>query len=540
MKVQATTGAGCSGHINFGKPAAVAGMPCEQRRLLEKEEEAMNTTTIGTGKKSIRGRGLSAAFALAALSGATVRGASLTWDIDPGTSGAQIGDGTWTDGAGNWWDGSANANWNNATPDGAAFTDTAAVRSYTVTLGSHIVAASIERGGGYTQLITIAPDAGGLYSLTLNGNFTMTRGMQIDAPLVLAGGVTHGIGGAYPLIINGDITETGGANALTAGFGPTVRLTGNNSFSGGLLGGTAEQSGRFELGTDTAAGTGPLRLGRDNIWAAINGNRTLANSWVLALATTRGQTDWSVTFAGDELDFTTTDILRLEGLHTVTSSRWRFIVDNPKTTLAGGIDNGTVAAYRMGIVKEGTGTLVINGNSSFDGDLDYTEAITVKAGALILNGTVFSNDGTSGQKGTIVESSGTLGGTGTLNLAPGQAVTVQAGGTLAPGSNGVGTFTVNGAVTLQSGGLYAWQYLDGTGDLVDVNGTLTLPAAATVNVSGSGALPATMTLFTATTLDGATDLSGWTVTGLEYGKAQIQGTSVILKSVPAGTVITIR
>ena len=114
------------------------------------------------------------------------------------------------------------------------------------------------------------------------------------------------------------------------------------------------------------------------------------------------------------------------------------------------------------------------------------------------------------------------------------------GGSLAPGNQGVGTLTVNGDAVFSSGGVYAWEYLDGTGDLVDVNGMLTLPSTATVEVSGSGAPPSTLVLFTADALDGATDLSGWTVNGLKDGKAQIQGTSVTLKTAPAGTLMCIR
>ncbi len=182
------------------------------------------------------------------------------------------------------------------------------------------------------------------------------------------------------------------------------------------------------------------------------------------------------------------------------------------------------------LVKLGAGALVLSGANTYNG------TTTVEAGTLYLDGT------TTGMADHIVKTGGTLGGTGTVGLATGKLLTVETGGALAPGTVGapVGTLTVNGAATLQADTTYAWQYLNGAGYRVVVNGTLTLPAAATVNVSGSGALPATMTLFTASSLDGATDLSGWTVNGLTDGKAQIQGTSVILKTAPAGTMITIR
>jgi hypothetical protein len=296
----------------------------------------------------------------------------------------------------------------------------------------------------------------------------MTRGMQIDAPLVLAGGVTHSILGANSLIINGDITETGGANVLSASFAPTLSLSGNNSFSGGVLGSLNTSGGTFELGSNTAAGAGEIRLGLNKIWRAINGNRTMAN----ALTTGNVSGDWSAQFEGGEFNFTSATALALGGSTGNTAKRFTFNVANTLTTIAGGIDVGSARAdRRVGIIKDGVGTLVIGGTSKFDGDADYTEAITVKAGALILNGSVFSNDGTSGQKGSIVQSTGILGGIGTLHLAAGQAVTVQSGGLLAPGHNGSGTFTINGNLTLDSGALFAF---DDTGGTLDLVGTLSI------------------------------------------------------------------
>ncbi len=420
---------------------------------------------------------LTLALAISAILAASTQAASLTWDINSVTTGAQAGGGTWTDGAGNWWDGSANATWNNATPDAASFGQSGLGNNddYTVTLGSDIVAASISRSGGINGLAIIAPDAGGLYSLTLNGGFTMTRGMQIDAPLVLAGnGVSHAIGGSsYWLIINGDITETGGgANALSISFGPLLRLTGDNSFSGGLTAGLNTSVATIELGTNTAAGTGPIRLGQNNIWRAINGDRTLANP--LQGAGQQIRADWYVQFEGGEFHFTNSSSLRLEGQSTATDARYVFRVDNAKTTFAGGIDNGGTASRVCGIVKEGPGTLVIHGDSAFDGDASYTEAITVREGTLILNGNVFSRDGSSGQKSTLVEAGATLGGTGTLNIRDGFALTAVSGGTLAPGES-VGTFTVDGDVNLA--GTLAIE-IDGSGaDLLVVNGELNLDGA---------------------------------------------------------------
>jgi len=69
---------------------------------------------------------------------------------------------------------------------------------------------------------------------------------------------------------------------------------------------------------------------------------------------------------------------------------------------------------------------------------------------------------------------------------------------------------------LNAGANVYWNYSATTADVVNVNGTLTLPATATVNVSGTGVLPSKGLLFSSAnpvSINGATDLSGWTFTG---------------------------
>jgi len=45
--------------------------------------------------------------------------ATLTFDADTATPGAQDGGGAWDAAGTNWWDGAANTNWDDATPDSA-------------------------------------------------------------------------------------------------------------------------------------------------------------------------------------------------------------------------------------------------------------------------------------------------------------------------------------------------------------------------------------------------------------------------------------
>jgi fibronectin-binding autotransporter adhesin len=189
------------------------------------------------------------------------------------------------------------------------------------------------------------------------------------------------------------------------------------------------------------------------------------------------------------------------------------------TTFAGVIRN------TVSLTKAGSATLTLTCDSTYSG------ATTITSGTLLVNG---NNSAANGA--VTVRSGGVLGGSGTV----GGAVTVQAGGALAPGNNGVGTLTVDDNLVLTTNAVYNWQCRNGTGDLVRVNGTLTLPNVATVIVSLiSGDMPKTGTIFTADALVGAKSLSSWTLPGEGSLIAKIIGNSIVLAR-PTGTVVTLR
>ncbi|RYD19861.1 MAG: PEP-CTERM sorting domain-containing protein [Verrucomicrobiaceae bacterium] len=116
-----------------------------------------------------------------------------------------------------------------------------------------------------------------------------------------------------------------------------------------------------------------------------------------------------------------------------------------------------------GLTKSGNGILTLTAAST------YTGATVVSAGTLLVNGSL-------GNTAVTVQSGATLGGTGGTIGTGSASVTVNAGGTLAAGSS-IGALAVNGSVTV--GGTYAFEYDGGTinGDVLDVNGTLTLNSA---------------------------------------------------------------
>ena len=91
---------------------------------------------------------------------------------------------------------------------------------------------------------------------------------------------------------------------------------------------------------------------------------------------------------------------------------------------------------------------------------------------------------------------GTLGGTGTIS----GPVTIKNGGTIAPG-NSIGTLTLATNLTLESGSTNLFEEQNSSsGDLLVVQGNLTIQANCTIaiNVLGAALEPTTNTLITYT------------------------------------------
>ena len=143
------------------------------------------------------------------------------------------------------------------------------------------------------------------------------------------------------------------------------------------------------------------------------------------------------------------------------------------------------------LTKTGPGTLTIAGTSA------YTGTTTVNAGTLMVTGSL------SGAA-TTINTSATLAGTGTLT-----AVNIANGGTLSPGTTGIGTLNT-GALALQDGATVALEIGSTTADQVKLNGagTITGTVALTLTLSAD---PADFQTFTI--LDGTAALIGYAAGG---------------------------
>jgi hypothetical protein len=170
-----------------------------------------------------------------------------------------------------------------------------------------------------------------------------------------------------------------------------------------------------------------------------------------------------------------------------------------------------------------TGTLVINGGLvTVSGNLVENDAPGANGTSLL----VITNNGTLNMMplgdtvlgditvDTLKIGSATLTNYGTLGLstlnvlAPATEFTVYPGQALAPIAKGVvGTLTVNGNLTLASGGLRFDLNAPGVNDLINVTGILTLGGLNTVDVSAAGGTitPGTYTVMSYGTLVGDTN-----------------------------------
>jgi alpha-L-fucosidase len=142
--------------------------------------------------------------------------------------------------------------------------------------------------------------------------------------------------------------------------------------------------------------------------------------------------------------------------------------DALSTTFAGVLRNSGGGA--LFLVKNGTGTLTLQGVNTYSG------TTLVTRGALAV-------DGTLGSGAVTVSANGTLTGGGTI----GGSVTLQAGGTLSPGGASPGTLTINGNLIANTGAQL--QFALGTQSArLAVNGSLSF--GGTVNLTDAGSFGA--------------------------------------------------
>ncbi|ACB76017.1 autotransporter-associated beta strand repeat protein [Opitutus terrae PB90-1] len=414
-------------------------------------------TLSGTGSRTIGAVALSNNNTGRTLTIAGSGSATISGVISNGGNGAgnliKTGNGTLTLSGANTYSGTTtiaqgklllNAN----APSGAAGSlgnATSAVTLNTAATGTSNTALLLNTSGVTVgRAITVANQGTG--TTTLGSNLTSGTG-------TFSGGITLGKATSFNADGTSSLTFSGvisGSGLLTKTGTGTVTLSGANTYSGG----TALSSGTLAFGSNTAAGTGTLSIASGTTVQAAGAARTLANNLTIGGDFTIGGTQ-NLTFNGS---------INLGG-----GTRTLTVANTGTTTFAGVVTE----PYYSGIVKAGSGTLVLQGANT------YSAPTTVSAGTLVLANS--SALGASGTWGHSIASGATLALQG--------GITVNQGGFSVDGTGDTGTGAfrnISGSNTL-AGQLT----FNGNTSIIADAGTLTLSGnpqigANTVTVGGAG------------------------------------------------------
>jgi len=167
---------------------------------------------------------------------------------------------------------------------------------------------------------------------------------------------------------------------------------------------------------------------------------------------------------------------------------------NADLTVSANFYNSYQTSVACSLVKAGPGTMAMTADNY------YTGTTTVNDGTLLVSGSLASPTVNVNDGGTLLVSG--------RSPLPSALVVVASNGTF--GAEVTAATSVTN-LTFAEGAKVAWNYDGGarTAGWVNVTGTLSLPAAAVVKLNGTGTLRTGQVLFTAGTVEGATDLSGW-------------------------------
>jgi len=243
-----------------------------------------------------------------------------------------------------------------------------------------------------------------------DNTLTLQAGAKVVGGIVVSPFTSLTFDQATDATLASSISGPGSVTKIGAG---TLVLSNGSTYSGG----TSIRQGTLGIGSSAALGSGKVALG-GTLQAAVDG-LTLKN-------------DIALFSEGSTVD---------TQAHTLTLSG-----------VLGNFD-GIPGA----LTKTGGGTLVLTNDNTYTGDT------TVKAGKLVVNGSILSE---------VMLNGGTLGGSGSIG---GFTAT---SGVIAPG-NSIGTMTVNGNFTIGSGVTYEVEVNDaGQSDKVVVFGTVNLTGAA--------------------------------------------------------------
>jgi autotransporter-associated beta strand protein len=387
----------------------------------------------------------------------------------------------------------------------------------TLTLnGSNTFSGTITIAAGTLGIGSAGRLAGGSYSgnIAINGltstfvysgtsNQTLSGVISGNGVLTKNGGATLTISGASKSItgnvtINGGTVSVGGGalnTNITVNSGATLINDGNNKVAQGASNTLTLNGGTLDVGTFLSE---PGAIVMNN--GTINGN---------SLGHVLAQNGWTGTG--------TNTINQRVSLENLKSGSGLFDIQSGTTTI-----NAIVYNYdnrTLGITKNGTGTLLLNGNNTFGGTTTINAGTLEIGGSGRLGGGTFSSNITNNANliysGTNAQTlSGVISGTGNLTQNASSTLTLSNSATNYSGLTTItaGTLAISNNMTIGA--------ITGSGNLSLGNGfTLTTNSASNSTfsgvISGSGALAknggSTLTLGANNTYSGDTTINAGTV-----------------------------
>lgn len=342
--------------------------------------------------------------------------------------------------------------------------------------GTTIVSAS--GGGGSASTLrlgasNVIPDGAGKGIVSVEGRLELNGFTETINGLSGAGTVALGTGGLL-IVGNNDATSTftGAVNGTATA---SLRKIGSGTFTLAGAGDNTDFRARVEAGTLVLAKTNSATA------HAVGSQGNTDYALVITGGTAQlGGTGGDQIFQNSAVSMTggTLDLAGLsEGFDGLTGNAG--VVKNSvaatTSTLTLGQNNSAGSPVFGGSIQDGAGTTALTktgtGTQTLAGVNTYTGATNVAGGKLLINGSTSTSI-------TTVGNTGTLGGSGAVG-----AVTVQNGGTLAPG-NSIESLGA-GNVSFETGSTYAYE-LDSSspnGDLLASTGTLDIASGSILSLT---------------------------------------------------------
>jgi fibronectin-binding autotransporter adhesin len=258
-------------------------------------------------------------------------------------------------------------------------------------------------------------------AVNVTGSITVPNGRSLGFDTISTGFVQ----------LSGSIT---GGGSITTGPFSNLLIAGNNDYSGGTTLG-ATSGGIYGIASDTAFGTGPIKINASNtVLFAAGGNRTLSNPLIITTDFTVGSI-----LGPNDLTFGPTSTTTLAS----TGTTGTIIVTGAGNFTLNSVSGGVTA---VNLAKAGGGSLTLTGTSSYAG------TTTVSAGSLIVAAGASINGAGAVTVGAATGNRAILGGGGTIA----GAVTVNATGTLSPGMS-AGNLTLQNGLTTTAASTVHWE-----------------------------------------------------------------------------------